>query len=189
MGSREPVLHILGHWNHEPGVEREIIVFTNCDRVELMLNGRSLGVGGTVKDEFPFIPNPPRVWRDVPFEPGVLRASGRRGDDALVHEIVTAGAAAQTRLSASPERIAADGRDTCYIDITVCDADGNRCYTWSGDVTLDVTGAAHLAGPCTVSARGGLARVAIRSNGEVGPIAITAAANGLRAGTTHAHAE
>jgi beta-galactosidase len=189
MGGRRPLLHILGHWNHDLGAAREIVVFTNCDDVELTLNGRSLGSGCLVSDEFPFIPNPPRIWKDVPFEPGVLRVVGRHGNVELVDERATAGPPAKIRLSASPERIVADGRDISYVDATVCDTDGNRCYPWLGALSVNVTGAARLAGASRVIARGGLARVAIRSNGEPGPIVVTATAAELREGSSQIRAE
>lgn len=189
MGSRASVLHILGHWNHNLGDLREIVVFTNCSDVELTLNGRSLGTGGSVADEFSAIPSPPRIWRDVPFEAGVLRVTGRRGDVELFDERVTAGAADYTQLTARPDRILADGRDIAYVDIVVCDADGNRCFTWDGQATMAVAGVARLAGPSKISLRGGISRVAIQSDGEPGSIIITARADGIWEGSAQVLAE
>lgn len=49
--TEQPMLHIFPHWNW-PGKEGEFIpvmCYTNCDTVELFLNGKSLGVQGDRK--------------------------------------------------------------------------------------------------------------------------------------------
>lgn len=40
------MVHIVGHWTWlgEAGRKRQIRVYSNCDTVELQLNGRSLGI-------------------------------------------------------------------------------------------------------------------------------------------------
>lgn len=70
----EPMVHILPHWTHptlEKGVEIPVWVYSNCDEVELFLNGRSLGrdIPGTKWDEMQC------EWF-VPWEPGELIAKG-----------------------------------------------------------------------------------------------------------------
>lgn len=72
--TREPMVHILPHWTHptlDKGVEIPVWVYSNCDEVELFLNGRSLGkdVPGTKWDEMQC------EWM-VPWEPGALIAKG-----------------------------------------------------------------------------------------------------------------
>src|ERR1041384_4839427 len=104
-----PVLHLFPHWTW-PGREGQVIpvlAYTNCNFVELFLNGRSLG---EKRLEFPAQGTSggwntyaaPRVnattadlhvsW-DVPYQPGVLRAVGKRRDGtrACEAEVRTAG--------------------------------------------------------------------------------------------------
>ena len=40
-----PMVHLLPHWTHDgkAGVEIPVVAYTNCESVELFLNGRSLG--------------------------------------------------------------------------------------------------------------------------------------------------
>jgi len=110
-----PVLHLFPHWNW-PGREGQIIpvlAYTNCNSVELFLNGRSLGVK---RLEFPaqgtsggwnsYAQPPVHVttddlhltW-DVPYAPGVLRAKGstRDGKACAEAELRTAGPPAAVR--------------------------------------------------------------------------------------------
>jgi len=182
MWADHPVLHILGHWNHEAGSSREVAVFTNCADVELLVNGRSLGPGASCEEEYPGIPHAPLVWKDVSFEAGALETRGRYGDRQLTDTRTTAGAPAMVTLAASNGTIIADGRDISYIDITVRDAEGNRCYASGGSVSIAVAGAAVLGGPAEVEAPAGLARVAIRSNGKAGDVTVTATGPGLDEG-------
>ena len=60
--TEEPMIHIVGHWTwagHE-GKERQVRVYSNCDTVELFLNGKSLGVHQPASQE--------RVWEDFRSE-------------------------------------------------------------------------------------------------------------------------
>jgi beta-galactosidase len=174
MWSDRPVLHILGHWNHEAGDIRDVVVFTNCIDVELSLNGKSLGQGTSCSDDYPHLANPTLVWEAIPFEKGTLTAQGKHGEEVLEDIRITAGTPANVQIDCSNDTILADGRDIAYVDLTVCDADGNRCYTSDEALVVTVDGSASLAGPSTVRAPGGLARVAIRSTGVRGPVTVTA---------------
>ena len=53
-----PVVHIVGHWTwpEQEGKPRQVRVYCNCDIVELLVNGRSLGVHQPVSQG--------RVWTD-----------------------------------------------------------------------------------------------------------------------------
>ena len=179
MWSDRPVLHLLGHWNHDRGTDREVVVFTNCSDVVLVLNGRSLGPGTSCGDEYPHIPHPPLVWKNIRFEPGELKVTGRAGAEALADTRVTAGEPVGLRLGAVTGELVADGRDICYIDVTLCDAEGNRCYTANGRVRVAVSGAARLGGPEAVEIRGGMGRFAVRSNAETGGCTVDATGEGL----------
>jgi beta-galactosidase len=181
MWSDHPVLHILGHWNHEKGSSREVVVFTNCRDVELILNGQSLGKGTSCKGEFPGIENAPLVWKNVAFENGKLEAIGKSRNQKMTDLRITAGKPEQILLSSSNELIA-DGRDISYIDLKITDSKGNRCYTANDTLTVKVSGAARLGGASEIMVSGGLARIAIRSTGETGDVKVTAKDKGLKDG-------
>ena len=53
------MVHIVGHWTwlREAGRKRQIRVYSNCDTVELHLNGRSLGIHQPITSE--------RVWQEL----------------------------------------------------------------------------------------------------------------------------
>lgn len=86
----EPVLHLLPHWNlqgHE-GDTIDVWAYSNCDEVELRLNGRRYGRQ--------VMPRGGHLSWKVPYRPGKLQAIGyRQGRRLLTEEVVTTGAAAR----------------------------------------------------------------------------------------------
>ncbi len=78
----EPMVHILPHWTHpkmEAGTKVPVWVYSNCDAVELFLNGKSLGKDkpGTKWDEMQC------DWM-VPWTPGKIEAVGYKGGKEIV---------------------------------------------------------------------------------------------------------
>jgi beta-galactosidase len=116
--TKEPMLHLFPHWNWQPGQEIDVIAYSNCDEVELSLNGTSLGTQTKCPERFHF------KWR-VAFEPGVLEAIGKKdGTVILKQEVRTAGEPHRIILSADRDVINADGQDLSFVTVTVVDKDG-----------------------------------------------------------------
>ncbi len=111
--SKEPMLHLLPHWNHE-GREDEIIsvwAYTNCSEAELYLNGVSMGVC-TVS------PYGHARWQ-VPYTAGELVCIGRcEGKEAVRDSHSTSGKPYALALRAETDTVCANGQDaalfTCY---------------------------------------------------------------------------
>jgi beta-galactosidase len=160
------MVYLFPHWNWEGQEGRVIPVlcFTNCDEVELFLNGKSFGVKSYVfpargldvtkswgEQDFRGMRHPTTgdlhlSW-DVPYEPGTLRAVGKKdGEVVCVHEVVTAGAAAQLELTADREVITADGRDVVHLTVQVLDAAGQRVPKADNLVSFDIAGEGSLIG-------------------------------------------
>ncbi len=113
LWKKEPVLHILPHWNHE-GREGEVIdvwAYTNCDETELFLNGKSLGRIKTGRLNH-------GEWKVV-YESGTLEAVGYTGGKEVIRDLVeTTGRAVSLNLRLDNEIAKANGKDiaiiTCY---------------------------------------------------------------------------
>ena len=162
----KPVLHIFPHWNWS-GKEGQIvpvICFTNCDTVELFLNGKSFGVKSYIypypgvqstTGEWYFPPRSriPRTtgdlhlsW-DVPYGPGTLKAVGTKdGNVVSTAEVVTAGEPAAIGLSADQNTIAADGRDVANITVQILDSQNHIVPAASNDVTFEIQGEGKIIG-------------------------------------------
>jgi len=134
------VLHVFPHWNWNPGQTVDVWAFTNCDEVELFLNGSSLGRQSRSRDDFNL------VWK-VPFEEGTLLGVGyRNGSEIMRSEIRTAGEAAALKLSPDRAEIMADGSDLSFITVTVADKDGNTLPHAANMINFSVEGPGTIAG-------------------------------------------
>jgi beta-galactosidase len=160
----KPMVHLFPHWNWK-GREGQFIpvtCYTNCDTVELFINGRSVGVRGYefprygMQDRYGNIAPRDRGLRttadlhlswDVPYEPGTLKAVGIRDGVAVVTmEISTTGEPATIRLSADRTEITADRRDVAHLMVEVLDQQGRVVPMAENEVTFDVQGEGKLIG-------------------------------------------
>lgn len=137
----KPVLHLLPHWNW-PGKEGQLIdvrALSNCDEVELFLNGRSLGRQTLKRTET-------LKWM-VPYQPGTLSAKGYR-DGKLVAEtkVETTGAPAAVRLIPDRAVINADGEDVSVVTVEVVDAKGRVVPVADNLIDFDLDGPGRIIG-------------------------------------------
>ncbi len=182
----EPVLHVFPHWNWagKEGQEIPVWVYTNCDDVELFLNGVSLG-----KQTMP--PLDHLEWK-VRYAPGQLVAKGTRHGTAVETKIETTGAPAGIRLLADRSALAADNVDLAVVTVEVVDAQGRIVPTASNTIAFTLSGPAKLIGvgngdpSCHEpdkanrrSAFNGLAQAIIQTTHEAGSVKLTAQAAGL----------
>ena len=137
----EPVLHILPHWNlkgHE-GETVSIWAYSNCDEVELFVNGHSLG-----RKKMPL--NGHLEWTAV-YQPGKIMAVGYRNGKKVKREVVeTTGAAFAIDLSADRSEIAADGSDVSVVTVAVRDKKGRVVPDACNEITIEVAGDIRILG-------------------------------------------
>jgi beta-galactosidase len=184
--TEEPVLHIFPHWNWNEGDTIDVWAYTNCNEVELFLNGRSVGVRHKEEDIFHL------VWR-VPWEPGELKAIGKDpGKDLLEKTVKTAGEPSKLVLSADRDIIYADGTDLSFITVKITDANGIMVPNANNHVQFNIEGTGVIAGvdnglqtshePFKADNRNafnGLCLVVLQSLEKPGTIKLTASSEGL----------
>lgn len=214
--TEKPMLHIAGHWTW-PGQEeqkRDVRVYSNCDTVELILNGRSLGVRNPLTteqvwndfrnkiamykspDEFnqELLPgaslrHPPFVWKDVPYEPGTLAAVGRQGGVTVREEVRTAGKPARIFLHSEKDSMRADDEDVCFLEADVVDTEGVVVPDARPWIQFSVEGPGRLlGGTAEIDAISGVAAINVQSTGPAGEIRVTATAEGLAPGAVRLQA-
>jgi beta-galactosidase len=134
---REPLLLDWTPRNTVPHSE-SVDVYTNCQEVELLLNGQSLGRQKLHQDASPL------HW-EVPFAPGTLRAvAHNQGKPVAEDELRTAGR--PSRIVLSPERTtaSASGDDLVAIEATAVDDAGVRVPDASAEVNFTISGPAQI---------------------------------------------
>jgi beta-galactosidase len=137
----EPVLHVFPHWNWPDRLGEELTVTanSNCDEVELFLNGTSLGRKTMPK-------NGHLEWK-VRYAPGTLLARGfRNGNEIIRDEVVTTGAPQQIRLIPDRHQLRADGQDVVVVRVEIADAAGHVVPTADCPVRFSVKGPGRIIG-------------------------------------------
>ncbi|HEY5088314.1 MAG TPA: beta-galactosidase GalA, partial [Gemmatimonadaceae bacterium] len=137
----KPVLHLFPHWNWTGSEGREIDVWvhSNLDRVELFLNGASLGAKAMQ-------PNKHLSWQ-VPYAPGVIEARGyTNGKLVMSTKRETTGPATRIVLNADREWLSADGEDVVVVDAHVVDAQNRAVPTADAEISFAVSGNGTIIG-------------------------------------------
>jgi beta-galactosidase len=188
----QPLVHIFPHWNwpDKQGQNVPVWCFSNCEEIELLLNGKSLG--RKKMERFRHL-----RWNDVVYEPGKLEARGyNQGRLAASHTVETTGAPAAIKLASDRSRLRADGQDTAAIAVSIVDTHGRVVPTAGHQVSFTITGAGVNAGvgngdpashePNQAGARSafnGWCMVLARAARVPGSIRLTASAEGLAPAT------
>ena len=137
----KPVLHLFPHWNW-PGYEGKEIavwVYSNLDKVELLVNGESLGAKEVKKDS--------HVAWIVKYAPGSIEARGYKGDkQVMTTRRDTTAPAAKIVLRPDRDFIAADGEDVVMFTVEVQDAKDRTVPVTDNNVNFHISGPARLIG-------------------------------------------
>ncbi|HEY4380702.1 MAG TPA: glycoside hydrolase family 2 TIM barrel-domain containing protein [Acidobacteriaceae bacterium] len=208
----KPMVHLFPHWNWK-GREGQFVpvtCYTNCDTVELFINGRSVGVRGYefprygMQERYGNLAPRERTLRttadlhlswDVPYEPGTLKAVGTKDGVAVVTvEVATTGDPAAIRLTADRTAMNADRRDVTHLVVEVVDAQGRVVPLAENEVTFKVEGEGRLIGvdngdpqshdSYKVNQRKafhGLCLAVVQATAKVGSVKIAATSPGLEA--------
>jgi len=177
-------------WNYADYINKpvDVVVFSNADEVDLLLDGKSIGRKPVDMDR----PLPKSVHFDTIYRPGKLEAvSYRKGAEISRDCIATTKAAAKIVMTAERSEIKADGHDLAYISIDVLDEDGNLVPDAAVALKAEFDGAGYLAAfgtgnpitdelysdPNTVSYRGHASAI-IRSGYDKGRAIVKISADG-----------
>jgi beta-galactosidase len=138
--SDQPVLHLFPHWNWptRKGQVIPVLAYTNCDTVDLYLNGKFYGEkrlafprqgtsGGWNHYDKPLVPQTTadlHLQWDVPYEPGELIAVGKKEGTTITDTIRTAGKAFAIQVKIDHDTITANNQDVVHVTCEIVDKDG-----------------------------------------------------------------
>lgn len=185
--TNEPVLHLFPHWNWQgrEGEEISVWVHSNCEKVELFLNGVSLGAQ-TVQ------PCHHLEWK-VKYAPGKLVAKGVFKGKEIKDVCETTGEPSAIRLVADRTDLSADGADLAVVKVEIVDEKGRIVPIAGNKVFFTLTGPGRLIGvgngdpSChepdkgnSRSAFNGLAQAIVQTTAQPGTIELLAETSGLK---------
>jgi len=186
-----PDIHSSWTWSGYEGQPMEVVVYSNCERISLSLNGEEIGSSETNRsNEF-------TASFDVPYESGTLLAFGYNGNQLVEEvELVTAGEAVALKVACDREVIVADGQDLSYLTVEVVDENGTRLPFGEEEVNFTIQGPGDIIGvgsarPNSVESFQQMSRTTfegrclavVKSGEKAGEITVTATAKGMKAAT------
>lgn len=188
--SGAPVLHLLPHWTWpgREGRKTPVHVYTNYDRVELFVNGKSAGTKTRSGSKYRLI------WDDVVYAPGEIAAvaSDASGRELARETVRTASVPVRLSLSADRPELAAYGEDLGFVTVSVLDENGILQPHADHPIRFEVTGAGTFAAAGngnsastedfysgTMKAFHGQCVCIVRAGGSAGTVRVTASADGL----------
>lgn len=184
----KPRTYIIGHWSYKSGTVKDVKVVSTSNRVELFLNGKSLGTGAK---SYEFL----HTFKNISFTAGELKAVGltSTGKEQSSDVKKTAGAPVALKLTQidHPGVVRADGADMVLVQVEAVDANGQRCPDVFPLVHFELSGPAEWRGGIAqgpenyilskdLPAECGVNRALIRTTTQSGAVTVQASSEGLK---------
>ncbi len=182
---------VVAEWNWD-GYEKQkltVDVYSSCDQVELVLNGKSLGKkkNGRANEYI-------SAW-EVPYKAGNLVAIGYiSGKEVNRSTLSTATAPTNISISADRDVLKAGVQDLSYITVQLLDEKGRKNPKMDQEVSFEISGSGEIisvanANPMSLESYEGQSRktwkgrcmVVVKAGSEAGKIILTAKSKGMAA--------
>ncbi|HSC52650.1 MAG TPA: beta-galactosidase GalA [Phnomibacter sp.] len=128
--TKEPVLHLLPHWNWRPGDTIDVHCYTNASQVELFVNGKSFGAQTVNRLDIP-------KWK-VPYASGSIKAVANINGQLVTEEIFTSGTAKAVVLEANRAEAFAD--ETIIVNAKLLDQNGRFVPDANNRIDFEIIG-------------------------------------------------
>ncbi|MCP1135803.1 DUF4982 domain-containing protein [Paenibacillus polysaccharolyticus] len=141
---KSPMVHIFPYWDFSPGQIIDVRVCSNAPKIELQLNGETIGTYDIDHAHGTQLSG----WWKVPFEEGELKAIAYDEHGAVIATDVQRSFtdAKKVCLSTDRQELQANGKDLVYVEITVEDEAGHPVHNANNRVQVTVSGAGRLLG-------------------------------------------
>ncbi|OMF38046.1 glycoside hydrolase [Paenibacillus sp. FSL H8-0548] len=139
-----PMVHVFPYWDFNAGQIIDVRVCSNAPRIELQLNGTTIGTHEIDHEHGSQLVG----WWKVPYEEGEIKAIAYDETGKVIATDVRSsfGDASQIRLQADKEVLAANGTDLIFVEIGMLDCKGHPVDNANNRVHVEVTGAGRLLG-------------------------------------------
>lgn len=160
-------------WNYQPREQVFVIVYSNCEEVELKVNGKSLGRKSVVPDSY-------YAKFETTYKSGKVEAIGYKDGKKVSHDqLLSTSTSAKIVANSVYGNLVCDGKDVAIIEVDITDNKGVRVPEACNSIKVDVEGGARLLGVDSPNlfnkglftspereAQNGKLLVTIQSNGE-----------------------
>jgi len=171
-----PMVKIASWWTEESPLN--VRVFSNCDEVELFLNGKILGV--QKPDATPILTNlahPPFTFNINTFEKGELIAKGYiKGKEVISDTVRSPEAPTKIELSVdySSKTAKSNSNDLLFVYAKIVDKNGTVVPQNNFNVQFNIEGDAQLVSPEMITTEAGIATALVRIGANQKPVFVKA---------------
>ncbi|MDP2336611.1 MAG: glycoside hydrolase family 2 TIM barrel-domain containing protein [Bacteroidota bacterium] len=180
----EPMIYIANFWNDPSFVD--VKVYSNCDEVELSLNGNVIARQKPDQDRNSTnLKHPPFTFSIPEFVAGKLEAKGFiSGKEVVKTQVRTPGEPAKISLTIdlSGKEILSGKNDVVFMYASVTDADGTIIPNYNRAIHFSVEGDAELVGDNPKKVEAGISTILLKAGKTSGVIKVKASAEGLSSG-------
>ncbi len=183
-GFGKPMVYIANYWNST--ATKSVKVYSNCDEVELFVNGVSIGRQHPDKDIYSTnLPHPPFTFSVDKFTPGKLEATGYiNGMKTITDTRQTPGKpyAIKLVIDESGKKFKADTNDVVFVYASVVDENGTVVPDFNGKVSLTAATGKSNAELITLDSKceAGITAGLLKTGNVSGMISLKATCEGLK---------
>jgi beta-galactosidase len=128
-------------WNWPEGTSVNVLCYTNCTEVSLVLNNNPIGTKSYSEAR-----NGLLTWT-VSYAPGELKAVGlNNGQGVCEYSLRTTGPASRIELLPDTNQIHTDGKDICHVEFRITDDKGVLVQDADNEVVFEVQGPGNIIG-------------------------------------------
>ena len=166
------VLKIASYWNTNSDLN--VKVFSNCDQVELFLNGKSIGIQNPDVDQNTTkISHAPFTFKFPSFQAGELKAVGYINKKEVAKTSVKTPETAQKLkiwIDESGKKPQSNVNDVVFVYIAAVDKNGTVIPTFDGTINFSIKGDAEVMNVGDLKAEAGIATALVRIGSKNGKI-------------------
>lgn len=184
-----PVLRAATIWSmgdRSGGGNDPLVIFSNCDEIEVFIGENSFGRYLPDREAFPNLPHPPFQIRGIQLWitwgqafPDLRLVGYRQGQVVAEQRIASRGLPHMLELTLDDGVLQADGADMTRLIVRIVDQYGNRLPYTNQAVNFEIDGPADLIGENPFALMGGQAALYVRTRHEAGVVTIRAITRSL----------
>ncbi|WP_294404612.1 glycoside hydrolase family 2 TIM barrel-domain containing protein [uncultured Clostridium sp.] len=135
-----PMIHIVADWTGSGN--KKVWLYSNCNHVELFLNGVSLG-----KKSHTDMGNSSQYEYSTKYTKGILVAQGYNNEGTLIAQDVkkSFNSPSSFILTSDKTSLKIGSNDLAFIECTIIDSDGAYCATANNKITFTINGGTIIA--------------------------------------------